>query len=340
MKTLCIVDGNAKTAKQAMSILNKHYHVMPMKSAAELFSLLEIQPPDMILLNEHLPDMSGLETLRTLKSLALFTKIPVIIVSSSQTSEIDEGDYFFEGAADYIRRPCSAKAFLGRVQARLKTNGQELLRARRFQDLQNGIMVVLADVIDQRDHTTGSHVLRTSAYIKILTAEMMRRGVYADETRDWTPEMLIPSARLHDVGKITVPDSILNKPGKLTKEEFDVIKKHTTEGEHIIEMMVEHAGGGAFLSHAKVFAGAHHEWWNGSGYPYGLKGTDIPLEGRVLAIADVYDALISERPYKPAFSNAEAERIILEEAGTHFDPLLVNIFYDIREQFRTVELLV
>ncbi len=143
---------------------------------------------------------------------------------------------------------------------------------------------------------------------------------------------------MHDVGKISIPDHILNKPGKLTADEFEVVKTHAEVGEQIIEKMVANAGGGAFLSTAKVFAGTHHEWWNGCGYPRRLCGAEIPLEGRVLAIADVYDALISERPYKRAFNHEEAERIVMAESGTHFDPILANIFYSVREQFRTVEL--
>jgi putative two-component system response regulator len=243
------------------------------------------------------------------------------------------------GAVGYITKPVTENVLLGYVKIHLKSDTPEMLKTKRLNKMQGEIMSIMADMINHRDHATGGHALRTSMYIKILLDEMDRRAIYTKEMRHWKPETLLPSARLHDIGKIVISDVILNKPGKLSVEEFAVIKTHTTEGERIIERMIVQAGGGAFLSHAKVFAVSHHERWDGSGYPHGLKGTEIPLEGRVLAIADVYDALISERPYKKAFTTDEAEEIILDEAGKQFDPQIVDIFHVTRERFKAVELL-
>ena len=339
MATLFLVDNSDEMRLLETTILLKRHHVVELRSSTQLYALLDaVEAPDMILLDDNLPHKKSMETLELLKSQALFSKIPVVILSSTPNAQ-EEGEYFQAGAAEYIGKPVSETAFLARVGKSLKSNSIELKRAKRINEMQYRIMSVLAEVIDRRDHATGAHVLRTSAYIKILTEEMLRNGVYSNETKEWTLEHLISSANLHDVGKISVPDTILNKPGKLTVDEFEIVKAHAHIGEQIIEKMVMTAGGGAFLSLAKIFAGTHHEWWNGTGYPRNLCGTDIPLEGRVLAIADVYDALISARPYKRAFSHEEAEQIIVSEAGTHFDPILVNIFYNVRKRFRTVELL-
>jgi putative two-component system response regulator len=187
---------------------------------------------------------------------------------------------------------------------------------------------------------------------------MLERGLYSDEISNWNLdevvssarlhdignilipedplnlESIISSARLHDIGKITITDLILNKPGKLTAEEYDLMKTHAAEGEKIIDSIISESGNEAFLKNAKLFAGCHHEWWDGTGYPRGLKGADIPLQGRIMAIADVYDALISDRSYKSAFTHEKAVEIIKESSGSHFDPEIVNVFLEINDLFR------
>jgi putative two-component system response regulator len=165
---------------------------------------------------------------------------------------------------------------------------------------------------------------------------MMERGVYIEELRDWDLEVVASSARLHDLGKIAISDMLLNKKGKLTAEEYDQIKIHTIEGEKNIERIVSRTGNEAFLRHAKLFAGYHHEHWDGSGYPHGLKENDIPLQGRILAVADVYDALVSVRPYKKAFSHNEAMRVIMENSGKHFDPNIADVLSEVEDRFREV----
>ena len=163
---------------------------------------------------------------------------------------------------------------------------------------------------------------------------MIKAGVYADELKKMDLDMLISSARLHDVGKITISDVILNKPEKLTDEEFEIMKSHAAEGERIIEQIISRTDDVEFLRNAKLFAGYHHERWDGKGYPSGLKGADIPLHGRIMAIADAYDALVSERPYKPVLSYERAAEIINEDSGICFDPELVKIFVDCEKAFK------
>jgi putative two-component system response regulator len=167
---------------------------------------------------------------------------------------------------------------------------------------------------------------------------MIKIGVYADKLNELDLDMLIASARLHDVGKISISDVILNKPGKLTDEEFEKMKTHAAEGERIINQIISRTEDVEFLNNAKMFAGYHHERWDGKGYPHGVKGEDIPLQGRIMAIADVYDALVSERPYKKGLSSEEAVKIIMENSGTQFDPKIADVFYEVRDQFETVKM--
>jgi putative two-component system response regulator len=193
-------------------------------------------------------------------------------------------------------------------------------------------------MVEGRDRITGGHIERTTAYIRTLLTEVMARGLYANEIRMWDFNVVVSSARLHDVGKIIVSDLILNKPSKLTKEEFEIIKKHAIEGEKIIDKIIKQTEEDVFLNHAKLFAGYHHERWDGEGYPRGLKGENIPLQGRIMAVVDVYDALTSERPYKKAFSHEESMKIIIEEAGKQFDPEIAKVFFDIKDKLKEMDL--
>jgi putative two-component system response regulator len=203
--------------------------------------------------------------------------------------------------------------------------------------LQNSIVSVLADMVENRDKGTGGHIERTSVYIKILINEMKASGVYAEEIAGWDVDKIISSARMHDLGKISITDVIVNKPGKLTETEYDLMKTHAVEGERIIDEIISRTGEGEFLRNAKLFAGSHHERWDGKGYPRGLKGEEIPLQGRIMAVVDVYDALVSERPYKKAFPEEEAVKIISENSGSHYDPKIVDVFLKVREAFKAVK---
>jgi putative two-component system response regulator len=225
---------------------------------------------------------------------------------------------------------------LNRIKTHLDID--ELIRERTapIRRLQNGIMTVLADVVEERDKETGGHNDRTAAYVKILMKAMEERDVYADEIRGWDKEMVVSSARLHDVGKIHILDMVLNKPGKLDSEEYEKMKLHTTKGARIIDRMIKQTGEEEFLYSAKLFAEYHHECWDGTGYPHGLKGLEIPLQGRIMAIADVYDALVSLRPYKKALTNEEAVQIITTNAGKHFDPKIVEVFLEVKDHFKVV----
>jgi len=212
----------------------------------------------------------------------------------------------------------------------------DLTKAKVVLSMQSSLLNIVCELVESRDGNTGGHIERTRHYLGILLGALIENGKYAREIDTWDIWLVLNSAQLHDVGKITVSDSILQKPGKLTDEEFEQIKEHTVSGERIIEKIGGHIKHRAFLEHAKVLAGTHHEKWDGGGYPRGLKGDDIPLQGRLMAIADVYDALISDRPYKKAFTHEQAVEIIKNGKGTLFDPILVDVFLGVSNEFERI----
>jgi len=338
-KTVFLVDDSATNLTTAEEALSKQYRVIALSCAASMFTALKKFRPDLILLDIEMPEMNGFEAMKQLKANESYAQIPVIFLTGL-TDVVNEAHGIELGALDFITKPFSEPVLLNRIKNHL--NIDDMIRERTAQlvastdllikrtnqlvSLKNGIVYTLADIVENRDKNTGGHIDRTTVYIKILIDAMLEQGVYVDEMRGWNLDSVISSARLHDIGKIAIPDSILNKPGPLTKEEFETMKTHSLEGERIIDKAIKRTGDDEFLSNAKTFAVYHHERWDGSGYPYGLKETKIALLGRIMAVIDVYDALVSERPYKKAFTHEEAVRIIMQDSGRHFDPLIADVF--------------
>ena len=197
---------------------------------------------------------------------------------------------------------------------------------KKIMAMQSGMITLMADMVENRDDNTGGHIKRTARYVEGIARELKKRGVYADILTDEYIKDLVVAAPLHDIGKIHIPDAILNKPGKLTKEEFDIMKTHSIAGQELLNHAREELGEYGYLTMAVEMATYHHEWWDGSGYPYGLSGNDIPLCARIMAVADVFDALISKRCYKDAMPLEKVYAIIREESGTHFEPEIVEAF--------------
>jgi putative two-component system response regulator len=332
VKTIFVVDDSDTNLTMAEEALERHYRVMTGPSAQKMFSLLEKMKPDLILLDIEMPEMNGFEAIRVLKANSNWAEIPVMFLTGRTDSSV-EVHGFELGAVDFVGKPFSTPVLLNRVKTHLDIDEIIHERTMQLQLLKNGVVSVLADMVENRDKGTGGHIERTTTYIRILINGMLERGVYADELKRWDLETVISSARMHDLGKISISDNIMNKPGKLSDEEFILMQTHVMEGERIIDQIAERTGEGEFLINAKLFASYHHERWDGTGYPRGLAGEDIPLQGRIMAIVDVYDALVSERPYKKAFSEEEALRIIMESAGTQYDPKIAQVFFEIKDQF-------
>jgi putative two-component system response regulator len=346
VKRILLVDDNATNLTAGKAILKDLYKVYPAPSAEIMFDLLENIIPDLILLDIEMPDKNGYEALKELKADERWRDIPVIFVTA-RSDEGSELEGLSLGAIDYVTKPFSAPLLLKRIENHLfiesqrkqlkdfNENLEEKVNQKTAQvtNLQNAVLSTVADLVEFRDGVTGGHVVRTQQYLKLLVDQMVADGVYEEEIEDWDLEYMLQSAQLHDVGKIAISDLILNKPGKLSDDEFDNMKTHTSIGVEAIRKIENNTDEHSFLKHARLIAGAHHEKWDGSGYPAGRSGTDIPLEGRLMAIADVYDALISPRPYKRPFSTEDARKIIIEGSSTHFDPLLVEVFVKVADQF-------
>ena len=223
------------------------------------------------------------------------------------------------------------------IEETVKYIAETQKQAQAINKMQNGLILVLADMVESRDQCTGDHVRKTAAYCRVILDHLRKQGLYPDLLTDDYIEDVVNSAPLHDIGKIKVPDAILNKPGKLTDEEFNEIKKHTIAGKEIIEQAIDLvAADSSYLKEAKNLATYHHEKWNGKGYPYGLDGEDIPLSARVMAVADVFDALVSKRSYKEPFSFEKAMEIIEEGSGNHFDPKIVEAFKAEADEVRRI----
>jgi len=332
LKTIFIVDDNNVNLIAADEALSNHFRVYTFASSESMFEMMEKVKPDLVLLDILMPKMDGFETIKLLKSNGRFLDIPVIFLTS-RNDEGTESQGFAMGAVDFISKPFSKPVLLNRLNTHLGIENIIHDRTNSLKRLKNGLVTVLANMVERRDMMTGSHVERTTKYIRILLDRMLRHKVYYDELIQWNIETVISSVRLHDIGKIAVSDILLNKKGSFTSEEFEKMKMHASEGEGIIEDIIVESGDGFFLQHAKLFAGYHHERWDGSGYPHGLKGMEIPLQGRIMAVVDVYDALVSNRPYKEAFDHNKAVDIIREGRGTHFDPNIVDIFLEYEQDF-------
>ncbi|MCL2305039.1 MAG: response regulator [Planctomycetaceae bacterium] len=348
-KTVFIVDDDVTNLTIGADTLSESYHVFTFNSGDLVMQMLERHIPDLILLDVEMPEMNGYGIIQQLKENAKTRHIPVIFLTAKSDVE-SELRGLSMGAIDYIIKPFSPPLLLKRIEVHLlvESQKQELqdfnnnlldmveAKTKTVLELQNAILKTMAELVDRRDGTTGGHIGRTQCYMRVLLNTMLEQGFYREEASTWNLNLVVQSTLLHDVGKVAIKDSILQKPGKLTEAEFEEIKKHTTFGEEVILKIQRDAAEYTFLEYAKIFAGSHHEKWDGSGYPRGLKGEEIPLLGRVMAIVDVYDAIVSERPYKKALPHSEAVAIILENRGKHFDPVFVDLFLSVSDKFNEI----
>ncbi|MDL2306925.1 response regulator [Desulfovibrio sp. OttesenSCG-928-C06] len=343
------VDDDPGIVNSIMSILRPEFTVRPFTSGFEAIKYLGENQADLILLDYHMPQLTGSELLDMLLQDARTSKIPVIFLTGSG-NEQNEVEVLQKGAMDYILKPVNARTLLARVRLQLElkcyrhhleqlveARSKDLIYAYNKLKLREEICLgLLARVTDMRDHETGDHISRTTEFTSLIVKyllEDMRTGYELTQTQ---ADDIIMSVKLHDIGKIAVPDQILQKQGPLTAEEFTVVKLHPEHGARLLDEFIERMGEDSFLNTARDIILSHHEKWDGSGYPEGLAGEAIPLSARITAIADVYDALTTVRPYKKAFSHEQSMKIIQESSGQHFDPYLVSIFGKLERQFNNI----
>ncbi|MBM9614548.1 two-component system response regulator [Desulfobulbus rhabdoformis] len=342
--TVLIVDDVETNIDIMVETLGEEYDLSVAIDGSAALELAMETSPDLILLDIMMPGMDGYETCRQLKASEKTKDIPVIFLTA-MTEKQDEARGLSLGAVDYITKPFSPELVKARVRNQLelkrhRDNLEALVqeRTRELQLTQEVTIESMATIAEYRDPETGGHIQRTKRYVKALAEQLKEHPKFEAEFCDTTIHMLYLSAPLHDIGKVGVPDMILLKPGKLTTEEFDEMKKHAIYGRDAIRAANTKLGIDSFLKIAEEIAYTHHEKWDGSGYPQGLKGQDIPLAGRLMAVADVYDALISKRVYKAPFPHSKAVSIIEEGRGNHFDPDVVDAFIHIADRFRELAL--
>ncbi len=362
---ILIVDDESLVVRVVRRLLEEqgYQRLETVTDPTQVISTMLSFQPDLVLLDIVMPGMSGIDILRERQEFAALQLIPIIILSASNDSATRR-DALKLGCADFLGKPVDAAELILRVhnvltvktyQDRLRNEADELerqvrLRTRELENSRQQVIQCLAKAAEFRDNDTGQHVLRVGKYSAILGEQLGFDRHYC--------EQLELAAQLHDVGKIGIPDSILLNPGKLTPDEFSVMQNHCLIGCRIIEPLVAKQFAAAaslqvpdgddssdkiapILRLAARIALTHHERWDGKGYPLGLKGEEIPIEGRIVAVADVYDALQSPRPYKPAFETDKCLQIIIEETGTHFDPQVVQGLFEsfprierVRQQYR------
>jgi putative two-component system response regulator len=349
--TILVVDDTPENIALITSLLKGLYRTKVATTGKKALQVaLSNDPPDLILLDIMMPEMDGYETCRHLKNNPQTTDIPVIFLTAKAQVE-DEQRGFELGASDYITKPISPPIVLSRVKTHLQLKEvrdflkdknefleQELARrTKEIDNIQDVAMIAIGSLAETRDNETGNHIRRTQHYMRLLAEQLKDQPNFQHFLTEENIALLAKSAPLHDIGKVGIPDKILLKPGKHTSEESKIMKTHTTLGRDAIlaaEKLLQTPS--SFLQFAREIAYTHHEKYDGTGHPLGLSGNAIPISGRLMALADVYDALISRRIYKEALPHEKAVAIIKEGAGTHFDAHVVEAFLQIAEQFKEI----
>jgi len=360
-KVVLVVDDAKENLTVIGELLEPRYRVRLALSGERALKVAQSEPrPDLILLDVMMPEMDGYEVLAQLRQIPATRDIPVIFVTAMDATE-DEERGLHMGAVDYVTKPIRPAILLARVETHL-----ELKQARDWLEDQNGYLEAevsrrmrenelikdvslnaLAMLAEKRDNETGNHLNRTRGYMEALMAHLKAHPRFCDYLQDRLRLLIAKATPLHDIGKVGIPDQILLKPGRLTTEEFEVMKHHSQIGADAIEEAIRHVVGEraelpdllqadsplAFLEGARQIALDHHEKWDGSGYPAALAGDDIPICARLMALADVFDALTCRRHYKEPFPADKVQAIILEGRGKHFDPDIVDAFFELKDQF-------
>jgi len=343
---ILIVDDDAAICRLLTVLLRRDFVTAEASSGEEALEILPGFQPDLMLLDIMLPGLDGYEICRRVKSGPAGPQLQVIMVSA-KSSKAEQLQAYEAGADDFVIKPFDAQEMVARVRlhaqlqhanrrvasirAEIDSRNSELKRLaeQRMRDIvniQDVAVFTLAKVAESRDRESAGHLTRMRAYAQILAEHLAAGGPYAEQIDRRFLQDLYRSSPLHDIGKVAIRDDILLKPGRLTPDEFEIMKQHAVIGADILDEAVVRCHDAGFLTMAAEIARYHHERFDGSGYPCGLKGSQIPLPARIVALADVYDAVTSERPYKPAFPPSHARQLIEEQSGRHFDPLMVEAF--------------
>jgi putative two-component system response regulator len=345
---ILIVDDTPANLQLLEGMLRQHgYEPRPVPSGRMALQAARIDPPDLILLDINMPGMNGYEVCRQLKADPQLKDIPVLFISAMNEMP-DKVEAFGTGGVDYITKPFQFAEVQARVDVHLKLRRlqlelerhnchlQELVadQVREISDLQMATIFALAKLSESRDDMTGRHLERVQSFCKLLAHQLRENGSHQEAIDETFIEDIFHASPLHDIGKVGIPDAILLKPGKLTADEFEVMKQHAVIGAQTLEAVRERSPHNAFIRMGIEISRSHHERWDGRGYPDGLSGEETPLAARVMALADVYDALRSKRTYKSALPHPQCRQIVLQESDGHFDPAVTAAFRQREEEFQ------
>lgn len=349
--TVLVVDDSPDNLSLISGLLKNIYRIKVANNGEKAIMIAQGKDkPDLILLDVMMPDLSGYDVCKILKSDPACRDIPIIFLTALTGSE-DEENGLSLGASDFITKPINPPTLLARVKTQLENKAaRDFLhdqnnfleneitnRTKEIMAIQDVTILSMASLAETRDSDTGNHIRRTQYYVLLLANTLKFHPRFVDFLTEQNIHMLFKSAPLHDIGKVGIPDKILLKPGKLSYEEFEIMKTHTTLGRDALDNAVQSLGFKVdFLDMAKDIAYYHQEKWDGSGYPEGISGDAIPISARLMALADVYDALISRRVYKEGMSHDEAFKIIVQGSGSHFDPDIVDAFISGCEEFQNI----
>lgn len=349
--TILVVDDLPDNLTLIAGLLRGLYRVVAANHGEKAIAIAHSEhPPDLILLDIMMPGLSGYEVCQRLKADPATRDIPIIFLTA-MTGTQDETKGLELGAVDFITKPVNPPVVLARVATQLQVKAaadflkdqnayleaEVKRRGQALAAIQDVTILAMASLAETRDNDTGNHIRRTQHYVRLLAQHLQTHPRFRDFLNDETIDLLFKSAPLHDIGKVGIPDRILLKPGRFTPEEFEIMKTHCQLGRDAIQHAEDQLGIQVdFLHYAKEIAYSHQEKWNGSGYPQGLAGDAIPISARLMAVADVYDALISRRVYKEGLPHAQAVEIICQGRGSHFDPDMVDAFVALNPQFEAV----
>lgn len=350
-KTVLVVDDAPENLSLISDMLKDRYNVKVATNGPKALRILSgPNLPELVLLDIMMPEMDGYEVLKSIKSDPRTRDIPVIFLTA-KSEKIDEEKGLNLGAEDYITKPVNPHILLARLSTQLKLkaakdflrdNNEYLAqeverRTLELQAIQEVTIIALASLAEARDNETGNHLMRTQFYVQALARKLKDHPRFTAHLSEEAVSTIIKSAPLHDIGRVGIPDHILLKPASLTPEEYEIMKTHTTIGVEAIENAEARLGRKVeFLKYAKEIAHYHQEKWDGSGYPNGLAGEAIPVSARLMAVADVYDALISQRVYKSSIIHESAVAVIREGRGRHFDPDIVDAFLSIQDEIKAI----
>ncbi|MCL2269846.1 MAG: response regulator [Treponema sp.] len=331
MKRILVVDDNLAILKQISAYLSDDYEVSLAKSGALALQICGKEKPDLILLDVEMSDMDGFDVISRLKHNPSSDRIPVIFLTANHDVET-EIHALESGARDFITKPVERSILVHRIELHLRFASYQAQTEQTVTSLSDSIATSFAEMIECRDENTGGHVVRTSKYVEVLGNELINMGLFSDELNQSELRLMVRAAPLHDIGKIAISDRILLKAGRLDDVEFSMMKCHSEIGATILKRMYQRMPAQHYLRYASLIAGSHHERYDGKGYPRSLIGNSIPLCGRIMAVADVYDALMDNRVYRRGLGHIQASNIIYENVGTHFDNRIVEAFRNAHER--------